>query len=102
MPVAQYVYPAKDMRISRNMPVPKKVGELFRGWYAEAYKALKVLPLVSEVVRGDFPGTCQHGRLWKISEEPDISPQMIKFTLVNDIGERSYLVIDRTKDSFGY
>lgn len=102
MPVAQYVYPAKDMRISRNMPVPKKVGELFRGWYAEAYKALKVLPIIAEVDKNNCPDICQFGRLWKISEEPDISLQMIKFTLTNDIGEKSYLVIDRTKDSFGY
>lgn len=79
MPEVQYCSPREKINIVKTMPVPKKVTDLYGGWYKEARRAIPSIPdrtavtIVDEVASLDF----------------------VKFELVDRLGIKSYIVINR-------
>lgn len=100
MPVAQFNIPIRKVSITKDMKTPvKKFMDLYKGWYKEARKAIPELPLIPEITSG-IPQRDVEGRYWKMQSDPDVSVKYIKYTFLNDLGEKAYLVIDRQSSAF--
>lgn len=102
MALAQYVK-EPNIHITKRMFAPKKHVQDVMSWYKEAKKCIPELPtlvvpppLHSLVIEKYYTKD-----QWFLPHEPDITPAYIKFTLMNGIGERAHLVIDRKAPSIG-
>lgn len=96
MPQAQFSYPTahpKPILITKTFPTPKLVGDLWRGWYKSARRAIAEIPVLGEPLNS--------GRIWRSQDLPTVSENYIRFNLENDIGERAYLVIARKVSNMG-
>lgn len=100
MSTAQYNFPPRKLTITKDMNTPvKKFQDLFKGWYRNARNAIPELPLIPELT-GGIPQKDIEGRYWKLQSVPDVSLAYIKFTLINDLGEKAHLVIARQSSAF--
>lgn len=95
MPQVDVQYTAKNFRQVKAIPTPKKITELWRGWYKEARRAIPELPQLQET-GGALPD--KNGHLWKVYETPAVSVNYIKFRLVNNDGHHMHVVIARKAD----
>jgi hypothetical protein len=86
MPLAEFNFPAKNIRRQKRMFPPKKVYSLPH-WQKQARKLIPDIP--------DAPNG-----YWRILHE-DVTVQWIKLTYESTAGERCYLTIDRTAPSIG-
>jgi len=91
MPIVQYVHPTTQTTVTRTIPVPKKVQELYKGWYREARKWCPQIPPLNEPNVGQYGD----GRIYRVQSEPEVSLDWIKFVLENDLGEKAHVVINR-------
>ena len=86
MPQVQYQNVFAKQNHLRGMPTPKKMSSL-DAWWKEARRAIPEIP--------------QIGEGWEVQGSPDVSLQYIKWTLVNGVGERAHVVINRTAPILG-
>ena len=93
MPLVRFDYPGRKLSVQRNMPTPKKIQDLWKGWYKEARKAIPVVPTIPQL-GGNLPDNL--GLLWRTSADPQVSVDFIRYDLENNLGERAYLVIARS------
>lgn len=105
MALAQFVR-MPNVRVTKQMFAPAKHISDPMQWYKNARKLIKELPSLCEhgceqrMVWPEHPsiGPQDH---WHLSSNVDISIKWIKFDLVNALGEKAHLVIDRTVPSMG-
>jgi hypothetical protein len=82
----------------KTFPTPKRITELWKGWYKAAKTAWPDLPHIQET-GGAEPDV--RGQLWKLYEEPMISPEYIGIRLVNQFGQRITITIARKTNPLG-
>ncbi len=68
MPIVQYVHPTTQTTVTRTIPVPKKVQELYKGWYREARKWCPQIPPLNEPNVGQYGD----GRIYRVQSEPEV------------------------------
>lgn len=83
MATVQFRNDPKGISINKRLPIPKKVSRL-EAWFKQSRK---IIPEIPNPVDTD----------WRIASE-EATLQYVKFTMVNSIGERCYVVIDRKAD----
>jgi len=94
MPTVQFTYMARGLSINRQMPAPKRVTEIYKGWYKSARAVIPEIPLIPELI-GSYMSEFQ------LVADPDIGPKWIRFDMMSSItGETCQLVIDRKGPSF--
>lgn len=91
MPTIQWTIPSEKVTVTKNMPAPTKVTELWKGWYKSAQKYIPQIPHVPES-KGST------GTLWSVLTH-SVDRRWIRFDLVDVQGTRGYLVIDRSGPS---
>jgi hypothetical protein len=70
------------------MPAPKKVQEVFKGWYKQCMQRLSDIPTIPEIA-GHFQTE------WALQAQPSIDVKWIRFDLVRFDGVTAQLVINR-------
>lgn len=86
MALAQYKFEPKGICISKKMPAPKKV-ERIEAWFKQARKLIPEIPNPEQTD-------------WQITHQ-DATVKWINFEMHNSVGERCYVVIDRTQPFIG-
>jgi hypothetical protein len=110
MALIQFRDEVRKINVTKRMFAPKKHVCDVMQWYKDAGKLIKELPVLC---LGSFdhhnncvmPHGTQHPNEpkahWHLAETPYVTPKWIKFTLVNMIGEKSHLIIDRSVPAIG-
>lgn len=91
--------PSPSAPVRKYFPIPRKVGEIYKGWYKAARVALPEIPPIMELGIGVEPDL--YGRLWRLASEPVVTIDWIRFDLENDIGEKGTVLIQRRGDPTG-
>lgn len=86
MALAQYRNQANDVNITKKIPAPRKV-EKMEAWFKEARKMIPQIPNPKETD-------------WIISHET-ATIKYVRFDMVNTVGEKCQVVIDRTQPFIG-
>lgn len=81
MALAQFRNDPKAINITKKMAAPKKVTEV-RSWFKQARKAIPEIPNPDQTD-------------WQITHEL-AEVKWIKFEMHNTVGERCYVIINRT------
>lgn len=98
MPQIDYSYPAKNIRITKGMVTPKKITELYKGWFREAKKVIPQIPDVPEYQGANIDSD---GLVWRLYEVPSVTPDFIHFRFENNQGDKSTLTIARRISMLG-
>lgn len=94
MPTVNFVCQIRGINRSINMPAPRKVQDLYKGWYKAAKERIPNIPEIPELV----------GHLateWHLQSQPTVTPKWITYDLINTAtAEKAQLVIDRKGPPF--
>lgn len=97
MPTVQYVNEYRQVRVTRDMPTPKRMTEL-RYWLKGAQNVLKEIPRQIAESEG-MASTSIMAEGWFVSQT-DVDVKWVKFTIENRLGERGHIIINRQTNAF--
>lgn len=86
MPRVQFSFPPRDINITKDMPSPRRIGELDH-WYKQARKVIPEIPNLQETD-------------WFIFQQ-EITESSIVFEIHDSVGQKCAVVIDRRHNLVG-
>lgn len=98
MPQVNFVRQSKGINIVRNMPTPKRVGEI-RYWLKGAQAYIKEIPrTIAESESMSYP--MEGHDSWFVATS-DVDVKWIRFNLENRFGDTAQIVINRKVSGLG-
>ena len=97
MPTVQYVNEYRQVRVTRDMPTPKRITEL-RHWLKGAQSAIPQIP--RQIAESEGMANNQIGSDGWFVFITDVDVKWIKFTLQNRLQEKAHIVINRQSSAF--